>query len=1117
MKLCIIDTLGLCYDGNTLTKRGLGGSESAVILMAKELAKIGFDVTVFNDCEKDDASPGHYENVLYRPLREIESSEEHYDVAIGSRSVVSFAPDAWRDQFKTFTGGMPKFEAFMSRVRYKILWMHDTFCDGDDYIEEFIINGKIDEIFTLSDFHTSYVTNAEHGRKRMFEVLKKHVFMTRNGVCAKTDKWIDVKQKDPNLFVYNSSVTKGMYPLVEDVWPKIKHRLPNAKLTVIGGYYRMRSGLDPDENEMKWRSLANDPTNLLNDIDFTGIIKQSEISEILRSASFMIYPAEFPETFGISTLESLAHNTPLITCDFGALEETAIDDACYKIPYPIQPNPLFPHIDKEWQVNSIVDAAVNAYNDPYLHQQKMYACNKVKNICNWDSVALQWKQHLFKKLGRFLPVAEYRKVNKINHDVRKVFGRAFFNQEELQEPRNSIQLKINIVTPVYNSEEYIKNCIMSVAQQDYDNYKMFIIDDCSSDNTKGVAADTIAALPRDIRTRFEILSNYNNFGAVYNQYTTIKQHCQGDIIMLLDGDDCLVNDPNIFHKYNNIYHDGAEFTYGSCWSVADNIPLIAQEYPPEVKQNKSYRSCKFNWNMPYTHLRTFHPSLMNSLSESDFRDENGEWFRAGGDAAMFYNLIEQASPSNIVCVPEVVYLYNDLNPLNDYKVNGNEQNKNAESIMKKIDPPKKKILIAIPTAKYIETETFKSIYDLEVPHGHELDFQYFYGYRIDQIRNLIADWVVKGYDYLFSVDSDIVFPPDTLKKLVSHDKDLVSGVYRQRNPEQHLEVYNLDQSRMDISELNDYPLTRIGGCGFGCVLVKKEVFEKIGYPQFEYHVSLDHSGTVSEDTDFCMKAMKAGFKLWCDPTVVCGHIGSSIMFVEPPKDKNVQQRLRELHDQPLLPMQHVEYLWSMKQGLGVEPKVIYDIGACVLHWTNRAKEVWPNAMIVPIEAMSEVGELYEEKGIERWVGNCLLSDKQEEVDFYENLEHPGGNSLFKENNELSPLADKLFPEDKKVKRTTDTLDNVVSIMNLPKPDMIKMDIQGSELAALKGASQTLKSVDHLILELQDKDYNFGAPKAQEVIDYLKSIGFEMVGEGMFCGSSLGVDGDYHFRRSTLKK
>lgn len=186
----------------------------------------------------------------------------------------------------------------------------------------------------------------------------------------------------------------------------------------------------------------------------------------------------------------------------------------------------------------------------------------------------------------------------------------------------------------------------------------------------------------------------------------------------------------------------------------------------------------------------------------------------------------------------------------------------------------KKILIAIPTAKYIECETFKSIYDLEVPAGYETHFQCFYGYRVDQVRNLIADWVCKGYDYLFSVDGDVTFPKDTLKRLLAHDKDIVSGVYRQRLPDRKIEIYDLNQQRMKYEDL-DKPLVEIGGCGFGCVLVKKEVFVEVGYPQFEYHHALNHAHTVSEDTDFCVKATKKNFTIWCDPTIKCGHIGSS--------------------------------------------------------------------------------------------------------------------------------------------------------------------------------------------------------------------------------------------------
>ena len=667
MKIAFIDTLGLTYDGSTHRKRGLGGSESAVIRMARELTKIGFDVTVYNDCTSDDSKPGVYGGVLYQPLQATLSPlTAPYDVVIVSRSVLPFVQN-W---------------TICTTAKHKVLWMHDTFCEGDNDIENLIINHQIDEIFTLSDWHTSYVTNADHGRRRNFDILKKHIFQTRNGINAEPEKWVDVSQKDPNLFVFNASVTKGMVPLVKDIWPAFKKKVPDAKLTIIGGYYKFREAAGPDQQEQDWTELALQHGK---DINFTGVIKQQEISDILTKASYMIYPAGFPETFGISSLEALAHNVPIITCQFGALEETAIDLASYKIPYPVEPNWALPWLDRQDQIDRFVATTFNAYADRYLHQQKMYACNQVKDICTWYSVAMQWKQHLYRVLGEYLPVHDHKTATKINNKVRRIFNRRFMNKEELMEPRQFPTHHILVVTPVYNAEKYIEKCIKSVASQDYPHYTMYIVDDCSTDNTVQVIQNTIKYLPTDIQRNFILTSNKENYGAVWNQINTISGCDSEDIVMLLDGDDRLVNDPNIFNMYNNLYNEGAEFTYGSCWSECDNIPLIAQEYPPDVKRDGTYRSHKFNWNMPYTHLRTFKADLMHSYLHQHgnraFRDKEGNWLKAGGDTSVFYAMIETASPIGVVCVPEVVYHYNDANPINDYKVNSAEQTKNADYVL----------------------------------------------------------------------------------------------------------------------------------------------------------------------------------------------------------------------------------------------------------------------------------------------------------------------------------------------------------------------------------------------------------------------------------------------------
>lgn len=1360
IKLAIIDIIGIPYDGTTVYKQGLGGSESAVTFISKELASLGFDVTVFCTCNIDHATPGTYDNVRYRPLGDLAQDHE-FDIVISSRTVIPFTDP--KDYARLNDNrcwpykDMDLYNRILSKAKIRALWMHDTFCLGDNLIEELAVNDRITDIFTLSDWHLTYIANCHHGKRRNFEVLKRKFFITRNGVNLYR-KEIDIKAKDRDLFVYNASVTKGMIPLVEHIWPHVKRHIPSAKLKVIGGYYRFSTNDKPDEQELKWRSMSEDPKNLELGIEFTGIIPQNEIADILTQANFMIYPSAFPETFGISTLESICYNTPVITCRFGALEEVAVENACYLIDYAIEPNNLFPDINVPQQVEQFVKTTVEAYRNPYLHQQKQYYCNIVKDIAGWDSVAKQWRQFFYKKLDRYLAVDEYRAVNKINRRQHKIWNRRYHNVVELENYKPSSERRIVVISTMYNCRDYIERCIESVAAQDYENYQHILIDDASTDGTPEVIEAKIASLPRRVSFKFQLIKNLQNVGAVKNQVRTIRGIDDPEaIIILLDGDDSLVNDNTLFNYYNSLYQDGAEFVYGSCWSMVDNIPLISQPYPNDVKQSRSYRKHHFNWILPYTHLRTFKRRLMDYKDDTMFTDRDGNWYRAGGDGAVFYAMIERADPNKVVCIQDIVMNYNDTNPANDYKINGEEQNRNARDIVSKttyaapfkkkysvvvptmwrmekefteflsklsscehiddiviidndsekrpadlenekvqiysfgkniyVNPawnfgvstakndlvcimnddisfdltvferlesilsencgvvglcpgekdfdqppvtdkkievvpwtgqhtygfgclmfihkgswkdipagldiyfgdnfifdyqlsqnktnflitnmefsspfavttrdqsltagflekerpvyekikqsfqqkeekpmilPKKKILIAIPTAKYIEPDTFKSIYDLHVPDGYETTFQYFYGYNIDQVRNLIADWVVKGYDYLFSVDSDIAFSPDTLSKLLSHDKDIVSGLYVQRKPGRHiLEIYEKNHlggvTNIPYEKIKGRGLVSIDGCGFGCVLVKQQVIRDIGYPQFVYKSAIEHINTISEDVYFCRKALEKGFKIFADTSIKCRHIGSNEFLVddrieakEPekpvqPASFDVPTRLRELRDMYLLPPDHIAYLKKLKDD-GFVPKVIYDIGANVLHWSSEAKKFWPDSEYVLFDAIPECEVLYKESGMTYHIG--VLSDETgKKVDFYQNNYDPGGSSYYVENPEVNPRAREFFNETHIRKYSTVTLDAVQRLKKLPYPDLIKIDVQGSELDVLKGAQECLSKCNHVILELQKIEYNKGAPLREEVIEWMENQGFES--QGMF--NNQGPDGDFYFIRKS---
>ena len=1147
VKVAFIDIVGVTYDGDTLNRKGLGGSESAVILNSREMAKLGLDVTVFNACDEDNSRPGTYDGVKYRPLSEIATCNETFHVVISSRVVTPFVTEPWYNYPQTTNRKIDYtiFERIRQSALLKVFWMHDTFCWGDDILEDLVVSGAIDEIWTLSDFHAFYVMNCAHGRLRNYEVLRKRMWTTRNGLVKYFNE-VDIANKDPNQFMFNANMSKGLDPLLNRVWPRVKQRIPSAKLTVIGGHYKLGSAFAHDTEESEFMKIVgphlNDST-----ITFTGIVSQREVAEICAKSSYFIYPTAFPETYGISTLEALYANTPMLTCRFGALEETA-SPFSYQIDYSSTPNGLFPNINPDDQAEKFAIMVESAYNQPHRHHHNMRSLDVIKDIAGWDVVALEWKQHIYNKLSLYLSQGESQKALYTKAKYHKIFNRRLSTEEEWVAPKLKPEQKIIIVSPFYNAKDYVRRCIASVAAQDYSNYEHWLIDDASTDDSYNVALNYIDTLPNNIKSKFRVVKNLKNCGAVYNHIMIIKNQDDNSIIVMLDGDDSLTNRPDIFTYYNHLHYD-YDFTYGSCWSMVDSIPLISQPYPPEVKDIKSYKSYKFNWNMPYTHLRTMKARLIKMHDISNFQDQDGNWYRAGGDNATFYSALESCDPNKVYVVSDIVYNYNDINPINDYKVNKEMQDRAINEIIHCVIPEKqmrnteikdltitpapapsfntveaitpapavvKRILIAIPTNRNIEAQTFKSIYDLIIPEGYDVTFQYFWGYQVDQVRNLIAHWVIhQNYDYLFAVDSDIAFEPDTLLKMLSHNKDIVSGIYIQRIEGTHtIEIMRRNENggvtHVNWGDINGQGLVPIDGCGFGCVLVKGEVFRAIPYPHFLYHSAINHANTLSEDVHFCNLARAHGFTLWADTSIICDHIGSSTYRVNrdlfTPKENPIQNRLRELRNMPLLPQSHYDYLIKMRDVFARQPKVAYDIGACVLHWTLPARTVLPTATFVAFEAMEEAEFLYQEEKMLYNVGLLSNEDGKEYV-FHQNLIHPGGNSYYKENAEINPDAAFLYNDN--VVKVSATLDTIVARKGFPLPDLIKMDVQGSELDILKGANRCLEHCQDLILELQHGEYNTGAPMREEVIAYLRSKGFVLITE-YFSGN--GPQGDYHFTR-----
>ena len=160
-------------------------------------------------------------------------------------------------------------------------------------------------------------------------------------------------------------------------------------------------------------------------------------------------------------------------------------------------------------------------------------------------------------------------------------------------------------------------------------------------------------------------------------------------------------------------------------------------------------------------------------------------------------------------------------------------------------------------------------------------------------RNILSLYAIENnYDNVLWLDSDMIFPPDTLQRLESHNMHMVSGLYVRRHKPVVPVIYStLDEPERrsdgklekNIQPYTDYPKNSffpVAGCGFGCVLTSvkllKDVWDHFGsaFPPFTPYA------WAGEDLSFCYRVNQLGYQIYCDSTISCGHIGTSVYTEE---------------------------------------------------------------------------------------------------------------------------------------------------------------------------------------------------------------------------------------------
>lgn len=173
------------------------------------------------------------------------------------------------------------------------------------------------------------------------------------------------------------------------------------------------------------------------------------------------------------------------------------------------------------------------------------------------------------------------------------------------------------------------------------------------------------------------------------------------------------------------------------------------------------------------------------------------------------------------------------------------------------------------------------------------------------------------------------------------------------------------------------------------------------------------------------------------------------------------------------------------------PRTVIDVGANKGQFSRAAAVVFPGARIVAFEPLAAVAAVWRENladVADAEVHVCALGAEDGTVAF-----HPHEYSLSSSVLPLAPGAGgeggggagELEPVEVPLRR----LDDVIEPDGLAGPVLCKLDVQGYELEVLRGAPETLRRVDALVVELAFERHYEGQPLFTEMLDELAGRGF----------------------------
>jgi len=333
---------------------GIGGSETWVVWVARELSKIGYRVTVFADCPKSPDHDGDVEWLHYGQYPKW--VEQHWtDYFISSRT--------------TDTLKLPL------RAGKIYVLSHDIFLLSQ---KEQIFLDKVTKFCALSEWHRDFLSDYH-------KIPKDKIVISSNGIDFNRFDRINIK-RNPYRLIYSSSADRGLDTLLY-LFDFMKKEIPELELHVFYGFENWIKSIKANGKDWELKKLNEIQKGLKKPgVFYHGRVGQKELAVEFLKSSLWAYPSDFEESFCITALEAQRAGVPVLASNYAGLQTTVADSGIL-----IGNGTKGQSYTKEYR-EKFVAGAVSLLKDKEKWQEWSDKGFKNSEKYSWANVALMWKK-----------------------------------------------------------------------------------------------------------------------------------------------------------------------------------------------------------------------------------------------------------------------------------------------------------------------------------------------------------------------------------------------------------------------------------------------------------------------------------------------------------------------------------------------------------------------------------------------------------------------------------------------------------------------------------------------------------------------------------------------------